>query len=87
MKAVALYRPKSEHSRTVEEYIRDFDHQRGKTLELVSLDSVEGSDMARLYGIVEYPAILVIRDDGQLLKHWEGSRMPLMDEVAGFMEA
>ncbi len=69
----------------VEEYARDFERQRGQTIELVSLDTVEGADMARLYGIVQYPALLVIRDDGQLLKEWQGERLPLMDEVASYL--
>lgn len=85
MRVVALYRPQSEFARVVEEYARDFERQRGKVIELVSLDTVEGSDMARLYGINQYPALLAIRDDGQLLKDWQGERFPLMDEVAGYL--
>lgn len=87
MKVVALYRPNSEFARTVEEYARDFERQRGKAIEKVSLDTVEGSDMARLYGIVQYPALLAIRDDGQLLREWQGERFPLMDEVAGYLNS
>lgn len=80
-----LYRPKSEFARTVEEYARDFERQRGRALELVSLETVEGAEMARLYGIVQYPALLAIRDDGQLLKEWQGERLPLMDEVVSYL--
>jgi hypothetical protein len=86
MKAVFLYRPNSEFARIVEEYAHDFEKERGKELELISLDTVEGSDMAQLYDIVEYPALLVIRDDGQLSKLWQGSQLPLKDEVVGFLE-
>jgi hypothetical protein len=87
MKVVALYRPNSEFARTVEEYATDFERRKGRSIELVNLDTVEGSDMARLYGIVQYPALLAIRDDGQLLKEWQGERFPLMDEVAGYMNS
>jgi thioredoxin-like negative regulator of GroEL len=87
MKAVALYRPNSDHARTLEEYVHDFDRQKGKEVELISLDTVQGTEMANLYGIMEYPAILVIRDDGQLVKDWQGTQMPLMDDVAGHIEA
>lgn len=86
MKAVILYRPQSEFARPAEEYIREFESRRGKTIELVSLDTVEGADMAHLYDIVQYPALLVIRDDGQILKAWQGARLPLMDEVAGYLD-
>ncbi|HTE21849.1 MAG TPA: hypothetical protein VK674_02305 [Candidatus Limnocylindria bacterium] len=87
MKAVILYRPGSEFARIVEEFARDFERQRGKTLELLSLDTVAGADMARLYGINQYPALLTLRDDGQLLKDWQGEHLPLMEEVAGYLNA
>lgn len=87
MKALILYRPASEFARPIEEYVHEFDSRRGKKIELVSLDDVKGSDMARLYDIVQYPALLVIKDDGQILKAWQGARMPLMDEVAGYLDA
>lgn len=86
MKAFILYHPHSEHSRTVEEYVREFERQRRTSLELVSLDRPEGADKARLYDIVQYPAVVVVRDDGQLVKEWQGEHLPLMDEVAGNLE-
>jgi hypothetical protein len=85
MKVVALYQPKSDHARTVEEYARDFESQRNKTIELMSLDTVEGAEKANLYGIMQYPAIIAIREDGQLMKDWQGGRLPLMDEVAAYL--
>lgn len=85
MKIIALYRPNSEFARSLEQYAQDFQRQRGEAIELVSLDTPEGTDKARVYDIVQYPAILVIRDDGQLLKDWQGSLFPLMDEVAGYL--
>ena len=85
MKLVILYHPQSEFSRSVEEYAHDFERTRGKAIELVSLDTAGGSDMAKLYDIVQYPALLALRDDGQLLQKWEGARLPLMDEVAGYL--
>jgi hypothetical protein len=86
MKAVFLYRPNSEFSRIVEDYARDFEGSRGKPIKLLSLDTVEGADLARLYDIVQYPALVVITDDGQLLRAWQGEHLPLMDEVSGFLD-
>lgn len=65
-------------------YATDFERQRGKTIELMSLDSVEGAEKANLYGIMQYPALLALRDDGQLMRDWQGERFPLMDEVAAY---
>lgn len=86
MKAVILYHPNSEFARPVEEYVRDFDRTRNKTIKLVSLETLEGAEQARLYDIVQYPALLVVRDDGRIMKAWQGTQLPLMDEVNGYLD-
>lgn len=81
-----LYHPASEHSRRVEEYKRDFERsQNSGSIELVSLETREGADMARLYDIVRYPAVLAITEhDKVLMKLWQDERLPLMSEVASY---
>jgi hypothetical protein len=86
MKIVVLYHPQSEFARSVEEYAHDFSRNRGKSIELLSLETQEGAAMATLYDIVRYPAVLALKDDGQLLKNWEGEQLPLMNEVAAYLE-
>jgi hypothetical protein len=85
MKAVMLYRPDSEASRTVEEYVRDFEHSRGRQIELVSLNTREGVATASLYDMMQSPGLLVLRDDGQLVRDWQGAPLPLMNELAGYL--
>lgn len=85
MKISILYRPKSEFSRVVEEYARDFEYQKGTAIELISLETRAGADLATLHDIVQYPAIFVRRDTGELVKHWQGLPLPLMNEVAGYL--
>ncbi len=85
MKAIALYHPDSEFARSVEEYAHDFWTQRNTTVELVSLSTPEGADMAELYDVTQYPAILVIANDGRVVKIWQGDKLPLKDEVAGYL--
>lgn len=82
MKVIVLYRPNSEFSRVVEEFSHDFERRYTRKIELVSLDTRDGAATATLYDITQYPAILAIRDDGQLLKEWQGGVMPLMNEVS-----
>lgn len=82
MKVCILYHPYSEHARPVEEFARDFERRHGNHVELMSLETREGSAAASLYDVVQYPAVLVLREDGQLLQHWVGDRLPLMNEVA-----
>ena len=83
MKVVILYRPNSEHGRAVDAFIRDYQmaHQDSK-LEVLDVDSRDGSATASLYDIMQYPAILALRGDGSLLKAWEGDLLPLMNEIA-----
>lgn len=87
MKAIVLYHPKSSHTRVVESYVREFASRGHGEISLVSLETKDGVDTARLYDIVQYPAILVTRDDGQLLKDWQGEQLPLMDEVVGYLHS
>ena len=88
MKVVVLYRPNSEHARIVEEYIHDFQGRHsGSKLEVVSLDTRDGSATATLYGVMQYPAFLVVQNDGYVQKMWEGAPLPMMDEVVSYATA
>ena len=86
MKVIVLYRPNSEWARTVETYAQDFERQRGKKLELVSLDTPDGASTARLYDVTAYPAVIALRDNGEMMNMWQGEHLPLMNEVAGYLD-
>ncbi len=78
-----LYRPKSEHALAVETFIRDLKRSHGVgNVEVQDIDSREGSSTASLYDIMQYPAILALRDDGSVLRIWQGDMLPVMNEVA-----
>lgn len=81
-----LYHPNSEHARQVEDYKRDFERsQNTGEIELISLETREGADMAKLYDIVRYPAVLAVTDtDRVLMKLWQDEKLPLMSEVASY---
>jgi hypothetical protein len=88
MKIVVLYRPNSEHSRLVDDFIRDFQrNHESQHIEVLSLDTREGSATATLYDIVQYPAIMIMKTDGAIQKVWQGDTLPLMDEVAAYATA
>jgi hypothetical protein len=85
MKVLVLYRPVSEHGRIIENFIREFKRRlNSDRLEVFDIDSRDGSATASLYDIMQYPAILVIADDGFMQKSWTGDNIPLIDEVAGY---
>lgn len=79
---MVLYRPNSEHSRKVEEFAHDLEHSFGGKVELVSVDTRDGASTASLYDVMTYPAILALQNNGQLIKDWGGSTMPLINEVS-----
>lgn len=85
MKAVVLYRPDSEHARIVEDYVRDFEKRTGKKPELLSMETVEGVQRAGVYDIMQYPAVVVTKDDGQFVKDWVGENLPLVNDVVGYL--
>ncbi|HSW85131.1 MAG TPA: hypothetical protein VLF79_00755 [Candidatus Saccharimonadales bacterium] len=88
MKVMILYRPNSEHARIIEEFVRDYQSRhQPEHLELLNIDTREGSATATLYDIVQYPAILVVQSDGNVQKIWQGDSLPLMEEVAVYAEA
>lgn len=90
MKLLIFYRPNAEYATDVEAFVRDFQRQfleSGKKVELVSIDSREGVSQASLYGIMQFPAILAVANDGSMLNSWLGMPLPLMNDVAGYAQA
>lgn len=86
MRAVFLYHPDSEFNGLVRDYKRDFEFLHpDKQIELVSLDEADGSDLAKLYDVVRYPALLITASDGSLQRLWQDRPLPLMDEVAAYL--
>jgi hypothetical protein len=85
MKVIVLYRPKSEQEGRVSDYARDYKQLKNRDLRLLSLDTIEGDGLAKLYDIVQYPALLAIKDDGQLEQMWQGENLPTMNELDYYM--
>jgi hypothetical protein len=62
MKVVVIYRPDSEYARIVETFIHEYQIRHDdKKLEVLNVDSREGSATASLYDIMQQPAILALR--------------------------
>lgn len=87
MRLCFLYHPASDHARIVEEYATEFARRHAQEIEKISLETKQGAEMARLYDVVQYPALLAIDGGGGLSKYWQGELLPLMDEVAGYVHS
>jgi hypothetical protein len=82
MKLVILYRPLSEHGSKTEEFMREYQRVYPESkIEVIEIDTREGMAMASLYDVVQYPAILALRNDGSVADIWQGDNFPLMQEV------
>jgi L-rhamnose mutarotase len=88
MRVVFLYRPHTEQEGKVLDYVHEYKmrHQDVEP-ELVSLDTREGDDMAKLYGVYSYPAILAISHDGSMRQMWQDEQLPLMNELDAYATA
>ncbi|MFA5004185.1 MAG: hypothetical protein WC498_02805 [Candidatus Saccharimonadales bacterium] len=87
MKLIVFYRPNSEHARLVEEFIHDLQRVHNvnpSQLDIMDVDSRDGVAMASLYDVMMYPSFLVVADDGSIMKSWEGTQLPLMNEIASY---
>ena len=85
MKLLVIYRPNSEHARSVDDFVREFSRRNpGGKMELLNIDTRDGMATASLYDIMQYPAILALRGDGSVLSAWQGAQLPLLNEVAGY---
>ena len=91
MRIVILYHPKSDHGGKVEDYARDY-HQRrpDREIELLSLETKKGWEMAKLYDVTNYPSVLAIAEDGSLQKLWQDSTgqdlLPLSQDLDAYSQ-
>lgn len=85
MKLRILYHPNDERSTEVENFVDECKRVSSKDIELISLETPEGASVGDVYGVVNYPALLVVRDDGQLNKGWQGPSLPSVNEVVGYL--
>lgn len=54
---------------------------RGIEAEVLSAETRQGQDVATLYDVVQFPACLVVADDGSLVGIWQGT-IPSLSEIS-----
>lgn len=84
MRLVVVSREQRDYSREVREWLRAFERRSPEVVpELVDPDSRDGVGFTGAYDLLEFPAVLVLRDDGGVVASWRGTPMPPVDEVRG----
>ncbi len=88
MKITMLYRPASEGAGAAEDYAGEYSRRHpDKRIELIDVDSPKGDEMAKLYDLTRYPAILALAEDGALLQLWQDEHLPLMNELDFYQQS
>ena len=82
MRAVVVYKEVSEHARNVEEFLRYFTSVTGRELETLNPETRDGAGFCETYDITQYPTVIALSDDGQMLNMWAGEPLPRVDEVS-----
>ena len=82
MGVVVVYQSSSQHASAVAEFLHDFEKRTSRQVETIDPASRRGADFCSLYDVVEYPTVIAISNDGQLLHMWRGLPLPLIDEVS-----
>lgn len=69
MKVIILYRPNSEHGTQVETFAHDFKKiHNADRLQVIDVDTMDGTSIASLYDVMQFPAVLALSDDGAILR-------------------
>lgn len=90
MRVVVLYHPKSQHGGQVQDYARDFKKlhpEENRELKLISLETKEGAQLAKLYDVVRYPAVLALAKDGTMQRLWQDENLPLLRELDYYFQS
>lgn len=66
--------------------MHEFKRVHGRSVAVADLDTREGAAIATLYDVMQYPALLAVSDDGRMLQMWVGEPLPLMNEVAAYVD-
>lgn len=86
MRVLVLYRDRTDYTRAVTDFIRDFEHQTGHVLETMDPDSSAGMLFCDTYGIVSYPTIIATSDEGVMQNTWSGLPLPTINEVSYYVQ-
>jgi hypothetical protein len=86
MRVVVIYKDQTDYTRTILDYLRDFQHQTGHDLETMDPDTVWGTQFCETYDIVDYPTIVAVSDDSVLQNSWRGLPLPTISELSYYVQ-
>ena len=86
MRLTILYRENSDHARAVLEFIEMLSrHYPDRRAAVMDIDTREGAAEATLYGVTQYPALVLTSYEGRVVQLWEGLPLPIIDQVGSMI--
>ena len=82
MRVVIVVKRESEYFREAEEWQMDFSRETGNEVEMIDPETIEGEIFASTRDIMQYPSIVVLGGNGEVIKKWSGSPLPQFDQVS-----
>ncbi len=82
MRVVIISKDRTDYARDVEVYRNDFKRVTGRELEVLDPESRDGVSFCRAYDILEFPTVVALSDDSQLLNQWRGMPLPTINELS-----
>lgn len=86
MRVIIVFKDQTDYTRTVSDYLRDFQVQTGHELETINPESYGGIQFCETYDIVEYPTVIAVSDDGTMQSSWRGLPLPTISEVSYYVQ-
>jgi hypothetical protein len=85
MRVVIVYKPETDYSRDVDDYLFEFKRRTGHDLETLDPDSPAGVSFCETYDLLEFPVVIALSDSGQMQNMWKGLPLPTMSEVSYYV--
>ena len=85
MRVVVVWRDYTEYAREVTSWMEDFKKFTGKEVESLDPDSIEGEIFVKARDIVQYPTVVVTKDDGVVVREFKGTPLPQFEDVSYFL--
>ncbi len=86
MRVILIVKKASEVTGIAEEWAEMFRRRTGREVERMDPETREGDNFAKALDIVDYPAIVVIKDeDGKVSQMWQGRELPRIDDVMAYV--
>ncbi|MBQ6130544.1 hypothetical protein IJI72_02560 [Candidatus Saccharibacteria bacterium] len=87
MKIVVVYKPYSDHGSETEDWMRELLKRGEGKVEVRPLnpETKEGEGFCQAHGILDYPAVVVVGEDGKDYFATSGKPLPTFNEVMSFL--